>query len=235
MGKKIVIIQCDQEEIFPLLSMIIGLKKANPKSYIIWAGDPYSFDLVRYNKRIKQILDVTQEFSLKTLEIIFGADICVNASKTTISKQFASKVKAKETFGFTQDGATSKQAEFLQNVLLEKISTKKTLLQMYYDLVGLRWNGEGYGLSYYPKTKQIAKCGVFLQNNNIDIKNCTKINMPNHPLKCLDIINKFKEIVTDDLFTAHASVALRKKCTLFGNWTFHMEFFGKGSLKSFDQ
>lgn len=240
MSKKIVIVQYGQEEkeedeIFPLLSMIIGLKKAHPRSSIIWAGDPFFADLVRYNKRIKRILDVTQEFSLKTLEMVFGADICVNASSTAIAKQFASNVNAKETYGFTKDGPTSRRAEFLQNVLHGNISTKKTLLQMYYDLVGLRWRGEGYGLSYYPKMKQIAKCGIFLQDNDTDMPDCTKISMPKNPLKRLDVINKFQEIVTDNLFAAHAGIALRKKCTLLGNWSFQMEFFGKGTLNPFDQ
>jgi len=235
LSKKIVIVQYGQEEVFPLLSMIIGLHKAFPKSCIIWAGDSFFSDFIHYNKRIEYIIDISQEFSLKTLEVVFGADICVNASRTTVAKQFASSIDAKQTYGFSRNVPISRKAEFLQNVLSGKLSTKKTLLQIYYDLADLRWRGEGYGLSYYPKIKQIAKCGLFLKNYDTEQSDCTKINMPENPLKCLDIINKFQEIVTDDLFTAHASIALRKKCTLLGNWTFQMEFFGKGSTNALAQ
>lgn len=232
MSKKIVIVHDGFEaDIFPLLSLIIGLQKLYPGSYVIWAGTSYCSELVRYNKRIKRILDIAEDFGLKTLEMVFGADICVNASFSSKSKQFASNVKAPKTYGFTRDGAVSHKAEFFENVISGKISTKKTLLQMYYDLADLRWRGEGYGLTYYPRVKQTEKCGLYLIDNDQEVVDCTKIKMPRPILKRLDIVNKYAEIVTNDLFTAHASIALRKKCTLIMDLPYQMEFFGRGHIK----
>ncbi|MHA2281509.1 MAG: hypothetical protein ACXAC5_11700 [Promethearchaeota archaeon] len=236
MGKKIVIVQHGPpEEVFPLLSVIIGLQKAYPGSYVIWAGDPSTSDLVKYNKRIKRILDVTRDFSLKTLELVFGTDICVNASFNKIARQFTSNVNALETYGFTREGAISRSAEFFENVLSGKIITNKTLLQIYYDLVDLRWRGEGYGLTYYPRLKQSEKCGLFVRNSDIDVENCIKTRLPSGILKQLDTLNKFAKIITDDLFVTHAAIALRKYCTLLGERPFQMEFFGKGTVQSFIQ
>ncbi len=231
---KIVVIQSNKAEVFPLLSLTIGLRKAYPDSQIIWAGDPSLSDLVRYNKRIRRFIDINQEFTLQTLQVVFGAEICVNTSTNPIAKQFASNINADKTAGFNRNGATSRQAEFFENVILGKLSTKQTMLQLYYDLVGLRWRGEGYGLSYYPKTKQTERCGSFMTTYN-DPENCSKIKMPTSVLDQLDSINRHAEIITDNVFTAHASIALRKQCTLVADLPYQMEFFGKGSLQKISQ
>jgi len=83
-------------------------------------------------------------------------------------------------------------------------------LQLYYDLAEIGWKGEGYGLSYYPKTKQTMESGAYIDEETP--KNCTKIKMPDQILPRLDMLNEFASIYTDDVFTAHASIALRKKC-----------------------
>ncbi|HDY89655.1 MAG TPA: hypothetical protein ENH82_16275 [bacterium] len=191
-------------------------------------------DLVRYNKRIKRFIDIEQEFTMKTLQIVFGAEICVNTSTSSIAKQFTSNVGAKHTAGFNKKGATSRQAEFFGNVVLGKISTKKTALQLYYDLVGLQWRGEGYGLSYYPKVKQTEQCGSFMTVYD-EPEGCSRINMPKKVLDKLDTINRYAEIITDNVFSAHAAIALRKQCTLIADLSYEMEFFGRGSLKEVSQ
>lgn len=235
MNKKFVIIQYgDAAEVFPLLSLVIGLQKEHPNSHIIWAGDPSLSDLIRYNKRVKRFIDIEQEFTIKTLQIVFGAEICVNTSSSPLAKRFASNVNAKSVIGFDQNGATSQQSEFFKNVITGKISTKKTALQLYYDLVGLRWRGEGYGLSYYPKTRQTERCGAFMTIHD-EPKGCSTIRMPEKVLSKLDTLNRYTEIVTDDVFSAHASIALRKQCTLVGDLSYQMEFFGRGSLEGVSQ
>lgn len=235
MNKKIVIIQQGSNtEIFPLLSLAIGLRKAHSDSQIIWAGDPVLSDLIRYNKRIKRFINIEQEFTMKTLQMVFGAEICVNTSISSIAKQFASKVGANHTIGFDKKGPTSRQAEFFGNVALGKISTKKTALQLYYDLVGLRWRGEGYGLSYYPKVRQTERCGSFMTTYE-EPDNCSRIKMPKGALDKLDTINRYAEIITDDVFSAHAAIALRKQCTLISDLPYQMEFFGRGSQKKVSQ
>lgn len=231
MNKKIVIIQQGNEaEVFPLLSLAIGLRKAYRDSQIIWVGDLALSALVRYNKRIKRFIDIEHEFTIQTLQVVFGTEICVNTSTSSITKQFVSNVGAKHTIGFDKDGATSRQAEFFENVVLGKISTRKTVLQLYYDLVGLKWRGEGYGLSYYPKVKQTEQCGSFMTTYDKP-DDCSRIKMPKKVLDKIDAINRYADIITDDVFSAHAAIALRKKCTLIANLPYQMEFFGRGSLK----
>jgi len=233
--KKIVIIQTgDDAEIFPLLSLVIGLKKSYPKSQIIWAGDNYISDLIRYNKRVKRFIDIKQDFTMKTLQIVFGSEMCVNTSINSTAKQFASNVNADKTVGFDKKGATSRQAEFFGNVISGKMSTQKTALQLYYDLAELRWRGEGYGLSYYPKIKQTEQCGTFMAEHE-EPDDCSPIKMPTEILDKLDTVNKYEKIITDDVFTAHASIALRKQCTFISDLTYQMEFFGRGSLKRVSQ
>ena len=233
--KKIVIIQYgDDAEVFPLLSLVIGLQKEHPDSHIIWAGDPHLSELIRYNKRIRRFINIEQEFTMETLQIVFGAEICVNTSSHSLARQFASNVNAGDTIGFDKNGATSRQSEFFKNVISGKISTKKTALQLYYDLVGIRWRGEGYGLSYYPKMRQAEQCGAYMTLYD-EPDNCSKIKMPKEALDKLDTLNKYTEIITDDIFSAHASIALRKKCTLIADLPYQMEFFSRGSLKRISQ
>ncbi len=234
MSKILVVQYGPDEEIYPLMSLVIGLLKTFPKAHITWAGDPRLSDLIKYNKRIKRFLDIEREFSLKTLQLVFGTDICVNASFSTIARQFASQVQAKATYGFAREGATNRSSEFFYNVMHNNISTNKTLLQMYYDIANLRWSGEGYGLSYYPKTKQSEQCGSFFSQEK-SIENCKKINMPQKLLPQLDTLNRYEEIVTDDLMVAHSGIALRKKCTLYADLPYKMEFFGKGTLHNIAQ
>ncbi len=234
MNKKIIIIQRGEEVVFPLLSLAIGLHKIHSNAQIIWAGDQSLSDLVRYNKRIKRFIDIEQEFTMKTLQIVFGAEICVNTSTSPVARQFASNVNAANTIGFDKKGATSRSSEFFANVVSGTISTNKTALQLYYDLVGLRWRGEGYGLSYYPKARQTEQCGAYMTMHEAP-ENCPRIKMPKAVLSRLDTINRYEEIITDDVFSAHASIALRKRCTLIADLPYQMEFFGRGSLKRVSQ
>ncbi len=229
---KIVLIHSEiDSDIFPLLSLTIGLHKTYPKSEIVWVGEPRVLNLVKYNKRINGCLDINQEMDFQILGIIFGADICVNLSLSNKSRTFASQVSATKCHGFDKNGATSKQAEFFQKVISEKITTNKTILQMTYDVAGLNWRGEGYGLNYYPSTKQIHGKGQCFTHHRSRIVGYSYFKKNKNPLDHLNSINKYSEIMTDDLFTAHASIALRKHCTFVRSLPYQIEFFGKGELK----
>ncbi len=216
---KITIVQYgSDEEIFPLLSLVIGLHKKYPKCEIIWAGDPFHESLIKYNKRISQFLDVTQEFSFGTLKYLFGTDICINTSTAKIARDFASKCLCKNKI---------KPSNFFHRVMEGDLKTNKTILQIYYDLAELRWQGEGYGIGYYPSTKQTEKTGTYISNGFV----CegTVFTLPENILKQLDTINQFEEIVTDDIFVAHASISLKKNCTFVTDGLpYRLEFFGKG-------
>jgi len=229
--KKIVLVQYGSDsEIMPLLSLVIGLSKKYPKHHIVWVGEPSVFELIKYNKRIHSVIDITQEFDLSTLQNIIGCEICVNVSFTKVAREFTSKVITKLCFGFNKDGPINRTAEFFHKVANHDLTTKKSVLQLYYDLANLRWKGEGYGLSYYPRSKQTKKCGQYQEQS---IPDCTEIKKPKKILPYFDMLNQFARIMTDDLFTAHASIALRKECIFSDNsLPYRMEFFGRGSIKT---
>lgn len=228
---KITIVHSGSEhEIFPLMSLLIGLSKHYSDCSIIWIGLSQTADLLKYNKRISNFLDVSDELTLNSLQIVFGTDICVNVAPDRKTRKFSSSLGAAQVVGFDKNGATSHRAEFFNKVMTGEISTKKTLLQIYYDLLDLRWRGEGYGLSYYPKSKQTKSCGYFLEEDNIE--QCTKIKLPSEITRRLDVLNQFDEIYTDDLFVLHAGIALRKQVHLLSdNLPYRIEFFGRGSVK----
>ncbi len=228
---KIIIIQNGPDyEVFPLMSLLIGMNKKYPKIHTTWVGMPETANLVRFNKRVNSFIDIYKEFTLDLLQKTFGSDICVNLSLDRLARQFASQVSAKTIVGFDKKGATSREAEFVEKIFRHKIKTNKTILQIYYDIAGLRWQGEGYGLSYYPKTKQQYECGSYVIGDYDG--NCPEISLSEIPSKQIDILNQYAEIVTDDLFVAHAGIALRKKISFLSeSLPYKLEFFGKGSMK----
>jgi len=235
MFKKILIIQDGSEAtLFPLLSLTIGLHKQYPGVKIFWIGLPQTSELIKYNKRIERFLNISREFTVSTLQLVFDANLCINTSYTNRAKNFASNCSSEKIIGFDRNGATSTAAEFFHNVMSGKIQTRKTILQLYYDLANLKWSGEGFGLSYYPKTKQSDECGVFLRKKLEKHKNCSNINMPKPLLKKLDCINKYSTIITDDLFTAYSAISLRKQCTLYAKLPYKMEFFNRGNIETFE-
>lgn len=235
MIQKIIVIHDNiEDDLFPLLSLLIGLRKQNPGVHIIWAGEKFFLPLIKHNRCIKKTMTTCKDFTVDILQLVFGADICVNVSFSKNAREFASKTSAKTIVGFDKNGPTSRESEFFEKIIRGKISTQKSSLQLFYDLAGLKWKGEGYGLGYYPKTKQTQKCGsYFIEPKKIE-NYCQKIRPAKSILEQLDSINRFEEIFTDDALTAYASIALRKKCTLFGDLSYRMEFFGNGKVVPFE-
>jgi hypothetical protein len=208
------------------MSMLIGLKKQYPESKIIWIGEPSLFDLVRYNKRVHKCLSIHESSSLDILPTFFHADICINPSQRKQMQRFTGLVAAKKLFGFGQNGPVDGNAEFFGKIINGEISTNKSILDLYYGLAGMKWKGEGYGLSYYPRTKQNQETGIYLEDNQ-------NFSVPKKLFGCFDTINRFSEIVTDDLFVLHASLALRKKTVFVSDpLPYKIYFFNNGKTQT---
>lgn len=228
---KIVVIQSGEpHEALPVLSLLIGLQKAYRNSRIIWIGKQLFFDLIKYNKRISSYVDVDEEITLDVLAKIFKPDICINPFADKKSCAFASASQAKKYHGFNKKGAVNRTAEFFDKVKRGEINTNKNILDLYYGLADLNWHGEGYGLSYYPKSKQVSGCGKF-GTNLPSIDDCPSFTLPRKLLPKFDTINKYSDIHTDDLFVLHAGLALRKNITFYSKpMSYKIEFFKKGKL-----
>ena len=223
---KIVLVQSGpRHEFFPTASLLIGLHKQHPSAKIIWFGDPQFRDLVRFNNRVSRFVDISKELDFHMLATFYGADLCINPSLDKTAREMASAVHAKRTLGFNKQGVASPSAELTHRVLSGEVPTRKHILSLYYDLAEMKWDGEGYGLNYFPKTKQEPKtgaCGKVPTGEPVSLKG----NVLHH----LDQLNAFSAIHTDDLYTAHAAIALRKEAYLYGNPPYEFHFFGKGKV-----
>lgn len=225
---KVVIVQDGPaHEVLVLTSLLIGLYKKFQKPTIVWIGDSTYFDIVKYNKRISDTINLRDGLTFDSLPTVYGADICVNTSISSRAKKFTSSISAKKVYGFDKDGPTTDSAQFFHNVIHGNLTTNRSILDIYYDLVDLNWRGEGYGLSYYPKTRQNKDCGKFI-DASIDV-DCETIKLPPSILRQLDVLNQYATIVTDSLFVLHASLALRKHVKFYtSNLPYRIEYFKNG-------
>jgi hypothetical protein len=225
---KIVLVQSGPgHDVLVLGSLIIGLHKKYQGSQIIWVGSPKFFDLVKYNRRIRRCVDIGQELTFSGLSLFYNTDLCINPSNTKEAKKFVSSLSAKNYLGFIKQGAVDRHAEFFHKVTSGEISTCKTILDLYFTLAGLKWSGEGYGLSYYPRKRQDKEHGSYL-NIATPFAEASPINLPKKLLAQFDVINQFKNVHTDNLFVAHAAIALRKHLYFYADLPYKLEFFGKG-------
>jgi len=210
-----------------LTSLAIGLKKKYANAKILWAGRPEYFPLVKFNKRVKKCLNINNVYDLASLTHFYKSDVCINPYPDKIAIKFTEICAAEKYYGFTKDGAIDHNAELFKNVIYGDLTTNKTVLDLYYGLVDMKWRGEGYGLSYYPRHKQSKDVGIYMQNHP-DIEG-DHIKMPSNLFAKFDILNEYQHVVTDDMFALHASLALRKKATFYGSLPYSLNFGGQKS------
>lgn len=222
---KIIVIQSGPAyEVLLLSGVLIGLKKKYPDAKTLWVGDPAYFPLIKFNKRIKKHLNIHKSGDLAALTSFYGSDVCYNTSLDRSAQKFASTTNSKVYYGFNERGAVDGSATFFQNVLTNQLITRKTILDLYYNLAGMTWHGEGYGLSYYPRHKQSKGTGIYCQSE-IWMEG-EKLTLPINLLQKFDTINQYAHIITDDLFVLHVALALRKKATFVGNLPYNLNFQG---------
>jgi hypothetical protein len=155
------------------------------------------------------------------------------------SASVMSSIIGKRLLGFGKKGPLTEDAAFFKSVMTGELTTNKTLLHMYYNMADLQWRGEGYGLAYYPRTKQSKPLGVYMKKYGAGFsmdQEFESIRLPKPLLKQMDKINEYEKIVTDDLFVLHASIALKKLVTFYAPRLPHhrLEFFGRGHQNQMD-
>lgn len=105
-------------------------------------------------------------------------------------------------------------------ILAGQKHTSLSLFQVYYALAGITWHGQGYDITYYPKTKsKNNRIGIAISNAKLRNYVSDKLVVPYTPYyvpykeniyRKLDEINKCKQIVTDDELTMNLALYLRK-------------------------
>jgi hypothetical protein len=166
------------------------------------------------------------------------ADVVVNLTPAIHPADPA--LKFKKFIGFNGE---DEDASDYHEVLHGTRKTNMNIFQVYFRLAGMTWRGEGYGVTYYPKTRTrknsvaIAIAHAKLRhyvNDNLDPGAFRLALVPykRNVFKRLDEINRCAHVMTDDLLTMHLSVMLRKKVHFLETIPLNTrpEFFGNGEI-----
>jgi len=217
-------------ECFISTSVIKALKHLNDNTKIdCVVKNEKTRAIFKYNKKIRNVFTKSKFKKHSTTY-----DKLIN-----FDPQSSIHVKAKEKVGF----GYSKKNDKLYDVLYGNKKTNKNIFQVYFNLAELKWKGESYDFYYHPKTKtQKDKTGLYLVNANLKRYIIQKMRLNESVLrtipyrenifKRIDEVNKCNNIITDDTFTMHIAIFLRKHVFFLKTFTQNtkIELFGKGSI-----
>jgi ADP-heptose:LPS heptosyltransferase len=225
-----------QSECFIATSLIKGLKKAyNDADIYCVVKNTETESIFKYNKNIKKT------YTIKNVPVEFTRmhfDKVINLHPDFSTEEHFDP-KSTEKLGFDFGEGTAK----IYGFLYERKKTNKNIFQLYYRLAGLKWRGEGYSFSYYPKarTKKYTT-GIAVVNANLksyvvdklklDLSKIWNIPYKKNIHKKLDEINRCPSIVTDDFFTLNLALYLRKNVYFLETAPINMqiELFGSGKI-----
>lgn len=219
-------------------SLIRGLKRRDPTCSIVWATSVECRPIFEYNNKLSEAHVGYGPFK-------GNFDVAINLTPSEESASAMKESQAVEKFGFILDNGrvsvTHQENQYILDVFSGKISTQNHILQLYYRVAGMKWRGEGYDLSYYPRNKvKKKKTGVAVsdpslrlfvkENLKLDHSELWHIPMRSNIFKRIDEINRVKHIITDDLLCAHIGIATRKHVEFLDTNDLNMsiEFFSKG-------
>ena len=207
-----------------------ALRSKYKDAEIVWiTNNDISKQILRYSKLINNTLDP------KDINSSIECDILINLSPSFHPSD--PLIAAKETVGF---GFDSRSSEFY-GILFNSKKTEMSEFQVYYRLAGLKWKGEGYGLHYYPKTRERKnRAGIAISHpklrdyveKNLDLNGFKVVSLPyrHNIFKRMDEINSCEHIITEDKLTMHLSIYLRKYVHMLQIYehSTRLEFFGNG-------
>ena len=187
-----------------------------------------------YNKNIKRVVSLSELISVDD-----EFDLLINLN-SFFPHEICDKIKVKDALGLS----FHKEDNYYRSILdFQREDNSISLLQVYYNLAGMTWKGEGYNIGYYPKSKSkknrvgIAVAHANLRNYLTEELDLSSMNLWHIPykkniFKRMDEINKCSKIVTDDLLTFHLAVSLKKYVYFLKTFPIStkLEFFGKGEV-----
>jgi len=203
---------------------------AKTKLYIDWVvKGGQQKELIQYSPKVDNVMSVE--------EMSGEYDLLINLSPSFHPND--PSVSFKESAGFNFD----EKSQEIYEILYGGRKTTMNQFQVYYKLIGLNWRGEGYGIKYYPKSRQKKKsAGISIDHlklrhyvsDNISLKGL-KVSMLKYRknvFKRMDDLNRYQHIVTDDLLTMNLAVYLRKNVHYLETIPLNTkpEFFGNGRV-----
>lgn len=217
-------------------------KYNNINFWIIVDNDINCKNIFKYNKNVKKVFFLEEVYKIpydlfnNTYDKIINLN-CKNYVIGFFEDILENSHCEKLGIGFNEN------SDFFFDVIYGNKKTNKNLFQVYFNLAGLTWKGEGYDFFYRPKTKSKKnKIGFALANKNlrnyvlskleIDEKNIWTIPFKKNIYKACDEINRCKYIISDDFLTINLACCLRKdllflKCLPFN---YKIELFKKDSV-----
>lgn len=220
--------------------LISGIKRAFGDCNISWITSNESLCLLSHNPRLSHVSS-----NIETLKGPF--DFVLNLTINLEIAKYLENIRSGARFGFFYHKESNKLDFCDKNAfdyfdsLYRNQYTNKTFIQLLFRTLGITWKGESYSLCYYPKNKSKKdKTGIAIGDNSLRsyVKNNLKLDLTDlwhiplrkNILKRIDEINRCNIIVTDDIFTAHAAVAMRKMVYFLDTQelSFGLEFFGRG-------
>jgi len=229
---------------------------------VTWVSDKYAFPLLKENPYINRLihLDWITAEQLKSEEF----DTVINLEKIPGICALSDNIRARRSrYGFTFDSQKGKaeaydRATEVLSVSSDPIIKKeniRTFQDLLFEIVGAKWNGEGYVLGYKPKKIGEYEIGL---NTKVGLKWPTKTwpfenwdklekileqegfkitrqdKQDSKVLKniydYMDWINSCNALITSDSLGLHLGLALDKKVlVLFGPTpSKEIYFYGKG-------
>lgn len=220
-------------------SLMKGIPANFKEAKISWAIPKNHEPLFEYNSKIERLY-----LDYEPIEEHFN--LAINLTPSVTAADYANRVDADVRLGFLSDNGaiicTGKDAEVSYRIMAGEETTDRNIFQVLYRLAGIKWRGEGYDLAYFPKTRtKKKKTGIAISNPDLrqfvkenlqlDMSEIWHIPLRQNLLKRIDELNRCKNIVTDDLFSLHAAIALRKHVEFLDieGTTMAIEFFGNGN------
>jgi len=237
---KIAILNFEQPwHVLASTSLIRGLKHAYPSASISFFVSQESFPIIQFNKSVEAI----SGYISPNIEKF---DLAINMSPSLEACNFMTEIPSVDKKGFTEKlgSVTSLNADADEyfSIMHNGNKSERHALQVIFRLCGMTWKGEGYDLAYFPKNKtNRKKTGIaishdplrtFVKNNlKLEMTDIWHVPMKKNLFKRMDEINRCMYILTDDLFTLHASIALRKNVEFLDviGLNTRLEFFGRGN------
>ncbi len=219
-------------------SLIKGLKTLYPDSEVDYAVPLEYTNIFKYNKKISSIYNFPS--NLKR-----SYDLAINIYPEKESCKFMSDIDSKQKmgYGYKDDNIVSLDdvSDKYHKVILGEKASSKHYLQILYKISGMTWRGEGHDFFYFPRNRtKKNKTGICVKDKNLKyfIDNNLKLNrseicdvpIKNNIIKKIDEINRVGQIITDDLATVYAAIAMRKYVEFLdiNNFNMSIEFFNKG-------
>jgi hypothetical protein len=237
---KIAILNFEQPwHVLASTSLIRGLRNAHPSASISFFVAEESFPLIQFNKNVEAV----SGYICPTDK---SYDLAINMSPSVEACSFMTELRSSDKRGFFEKigavSAINNDADEYFSIMHNGDKSERHALQVIFRLCGMTWKGEGYDLAYFPKNKtHKRKTGIaishdplrtFIKNNlKLQMTEIWHVPMKKNLFKRMDEINRCMYILTDDLFTLHASIALRKNVEFLDviGLNTRLEFFGRGN------